>query len=236
MRKKNNCSKCNKEIVSRAKKCHSCSAIKHGKTLITGFCKDCGKKLNKHSFFYGTIRCRSCSMKQKYKLGYKNPNLKHGKSTKIYFCINCNKRISDYRVNKCRSCSAKQYSKQYWFIGQKGSNNPAWKGGISELTNLIRHFTKYNEWRTICFKRDNYICQHCKQIGGRLEVDHIKPFAQILNEFLSKYNQFSLIEDKWTLVRISESYAPFWEVSNGRTLCKSCHKKTATYGNRKGKV
>jgi len=34
------------------------------------------------------------------------------------------------------------------------------------------------------------------------------------------------IEDKETLVRLAISYEPFWNIDNGKTLCKICHNKT----------
>ena len=60
------------------------------------------------------------------------------------------------------------------------------------------------DWRRQIFERDDYTCQMCGERGGRLEVDHIKPYAD--------YPELRL------------------ELSNGRTLCVGCHKKTPTYG------
>lgn len=62
------------------------------------------------------------------------------------------------------------------------------------------------EFRTAVFKRDNYTCQLCGQRGGRLQVDHIKPYCA-----------FPELRT---------------DISNGRTLCVSCHKKTDTYGSK----
>ena len=82
---------------------------------------------------------------------------------------------------------------------------------------------EYDEWINQIFSRDNYTCQECYQKGGKLEAHHIKPFSIIFNEFLNTYSQFSPIEDKETLVRLSESYEPFWNINNGVTLCQNCH-------------
>lgn len=68
----------------------------------------------------------------------------------------------------------------------------------------IRQSAKYKAWRTLVFERDNYTCQSCTQHGEYLHADHIKPFA-LFPELR-------------------------FEVSNGRTLCVPCHKKTGTYG------
>jgi len=113
------------------------------------------------------------------------------------------------------------------------SNNPNYKDGRTPLVRLLRQNVNYKQWRITCFKRDNYTCQECGQVGGILNVDHIKPFSIILKEFLKTYSQFSPIEDKETLMRLSDSYAPFFDIDNGRTLCFGCHKKTKTYGGKK---
>jgi hypothetical protein len=75
----------------------------------------------------------------------------------------------------------------------------------------IRMSFEYKIWREKVFKRDNFTCKAC---GDRprakhrvvLQADHIKSFA--------RYPKYRFL------------------VSNGRTLCITCHKKTATYLNR----
>lgn len=60
-----------------------------------------------------------------------------------------------------------------------------------------RKTAKYKNWRDEVFKRDNFTCQKCGQVGGVLNAHHIKPF--------SKYKKLR------------------YEVSNGITLCYKCH-------------
>lgn len=95
------------------------------------------------------------------------------------------------------------YQKTGKYRDISGENNMNWKGGITPIYKKIRESFEYEEWRKVVFERDNYTCQHCKQVGGYLEADHIKPFA----------------------------YFPElrFEIKNGRTLCKPCHKRTDTY-------
>ena len=45
-----------------------------------------------------------------------------------------------------------------------------------------------------------------------------------------KFGTHHSIEDKETLVRLSITWRPFWDVNNGKTLCEDCHKKTNSYG------
>jgi hypothetical protein len=84
-----------------------------------------------------------------------------------------------------------------------GAGNTNWKGGITPENKQARASATYKEWRTAVFVRDNYTCVWCGQRGGKLNADHIKPFST------HKHLRF--------------------DVSNGRTLCVACHKKTPTY-------
>lgn len=88
----------------------------------------------------------------------------------------------------------------------RGSHNGNWHNGVSRKSDLIRKSIEYIEWRTAVFIRDNRTCVLCSSTR-QIEADHIKPF--------SIYPELR------------------FEVSNGRTLCHDCHKKTDTYGNTK---
>lgn len=95
---------------------------------------------------------------------------------------------------------------------KKGEKNPNWKGGVSTENALIRASSKYRYWRESVFERDNYTCLDCGAKNGNgvsvyLNADHIKPFA-----YYPKLR---------------------FELSNGKTLCVDCHRKTETYGSRK---
>lgn len=50
-----------------------------------------------------------------------------------------------------------------------------------------------------------------------------------MNKFLQEYNQFSPMEDIETLARLATNYKSFWEINNGKTLCKDCHNLTKKY-------
>jgi hypothetical protein len=78
-----------------------------------------------------------------------------------------------------------------------GEKNHNWKGGITPINAKIRNSIEGILWRKFIFKRDNYVCVWCKQLGGKLHADHIKPFAWYPN------------------LR--------FDTNNGQTLCKECH-------------
>lgn len=116
-------------------------------------------------------------------------------------CAVCNKLFTHGRARK----RAKYCSRPCANLGFRGT--PAWNKGTAKISTeneLVRKSARYKYWREAVFERDNYTCQDCQQWGGRLHADHIKPFAW-----------FPELR---------------FDLSNGRTLCIECHKKTPTYG------
>lgn len=146
-----------------------------------------------------------------------------GKTLKTYYCKTegCHNKIhfatALYRGGYCESCANR--------LKHLGSKSIFWKGGITPLRYAIRGLLECKRWRIAVFERDSYTCQECFTRGGKLHAHHKKEFSLILQEFLKTYSQFSPIEDKETLVRLAMTYAPFWDVDNGVTLCKTCHDK-----------
>ena len=69
-----------------------------------------------------------------------------------------------------------------------------------QIDRCIRYSAEADKWRRLIFQRDNYTCQKCGKRGIYLEAHHLKPFA----------------------------YFPSlrFKLSNGQTLCRSCHDKT----------
>lgn len=90
----------------------------------------------------------------------------------------------------------------------RGERHWNWQGGKTTENNMLRNGLEYREWRKAVFTRDNFTCVLCgDKKGGNLEADHIKRF--------SKYPELR------------------FDTTNGRTLCKPCHRKTPTYGSKK---
>jgi len=84
--------------------------------------------------------------------------------------------------------------------GNKGKKHWNWKNGKTDETHLLRKHREYQQWRIKVLERDNYICQKCGNEKDRMiSAHHIKNF----NDYPKlRYN-----------------------VSNGITLCNSCHTK-----------
>ena len=100
-----------------------------------------------------------------------------------------------------------------------GENASNWKGGITPLTQSIRTRLKYRQWRSDIFTRDNFTCQNCRQIGGKLNAHHIKSLSSILQ--------------KYEIITLEEALdcEELWNINNGITLCEECHKLTDNYCN-----
>ena len=104
---------------------------------------------------------------------------------------------------------------------KRGKNSNFWKGGITIISKKIKQLLQYRHWRTSVFERDNYTCQKCKQKSGNLEAHHIKAFSLILKE-----NNIKTLDD-------ARNCNELWDINNGQTLCKDCHKLTDNYGGNK---
>lgn len=182
-------------------------------------------------------------------------NWKGGLEKRI--CIICNKEfdipLSVLKQNKGKLCSMECKSKHRSLFLRR-ENSSGWKGGVTK--NLVCKYCKkifdsdkrttkfcskrcfknwikdkndfliaigkrrknikiypsqhrtdinlYKEWRKSILRKNKYTCQNCKQIGGKLIAHHIHP-----------YNNYPELQ---------------YNLDNGITLCKECHKKTDNFG------
>lgn len=63
----------------------------------------------------------------------------------------------------------------------------------------IRNSKEYVNWRMSVFERDEFTCKICGQVGGNLQAHHI--------------------------IRWADSIKLRFEIDNGITLCRNCHKE-----------
>jgi 5-methylcytosine-specific restriction endonuclease McrA len=152
---------------------------------------------------------------------YKKVKDKAGTSRRHYqrICSGCGKEdwvLSTQLKSKCPDCKVnprtfEDYSrvaKKLWSSDEyrkthkksmegvlpRGKDHHFWRGGKSKP----RTFTpEYVEWRTAVYQRDDYTCQHCGEVGGKLNAHHIESWS-------------SFPEKRF-------------EIDNGITLCYKCH-------------
>ncbi len=125
-----------------------------------------------------------------------------------------------YKSEETRTKSLSNLRNDNW-VGKKrpeisGENHYLYNPN-RPICSKLRSCIKYRQWRSDVFERDNYTCQFCGDRGGRIEADHIKAFSLIL------------IENKVNTLDGGLECEELWNINNGRTLCKDCHKTTDNY-------
>ena len=109
------------------------------------------------------------------------------------------KNISKARTGSVRSIESREKQSQSMRGRFIGPNNSNWKGGKRSARKIIYDSYEYKDWRKAVFERDDYTCQICNKRGCELEAHHIKKF--------SEYPKL------------------VFEIDNGITLCKKCHRQ-----------
>lgn len=148
---------------------------------------DIGKNLRTDAKF----TCRNCIPKIKEK-----PENKHS-------CKYCGKQAkwkkSKTRQNRGKYCSRKCYNEWQKSEENIGPNNPNYIDGGRHETHIqtLRKREPWKLWRKAVYERDNYTCQFCGIVGGKIHPHHIK--------FKKQFPQL------------------IYEISNGITLCEKCH-------------
>lgn len=202
--------------------------------MIKVYCKDCNKLLNHSAYSFGTIRCRSCNIKERHRLGIfnrkgeNNPNYKDGK-TNNNKCIDCGKGIWS-AATRCKSCARRfQYKDptkhpQYHVVKspetikklsislKKRCSTPEYRsfcslrsGGTGIPYENREHPKEFSEeLKNIVKTRDNFNCQMC----GINEDEHLKSVGYILSVHHIDYDKKN--NKEYNLI----------------TLCHSCHTKT----------
>lgn len=119
---------------------------------------------------------------------------KGSESQVVVICEQCGE---TFKRNPSELKDKNYCSRECFSEWNRGSNSSAWKGGLTNINFLIRNSTEYAAWRLFVFERDEFTCQYCGQVGGKLHAHHIKPF--------NRFPELRL------------------DPLNGLTLCKECH-------------
>lgn len=107
-------------------------------------------------------------------------------------------KLSPEHVEKLKNAIRRKPSFKNKII-RRGKDSSNWKGGVTSEIKRIRNLHEYQTWRKSIFERDDYQCKNCLIRGAYLEAHHIKKF--------------------------SEHPELRFDLNNGITLCKQCHKQ-----------
>lgn len=130
-------------------------------------------------------------------------------------CEHCGKTVErkPWQIKKHTYCDLKCSR-----AGIRGKTSPVFKGedAKSSLRQRIMQLPEYVAWRKAVFSRDSFKCVWCGKPSG-FEADHIISYKDVRDR-----NGIRTPED-------ARACAELWDVANGRTLCRECHRKTDSY-------
>jgi hypothetical protein len=115
-------------------------------------------------------------------------------------------------IGKKHSQTSKEKMRKSAIGIHRGDKCGTWKGGITLLSFQIRNSFNNRQWRSDVFTKDNFTCQNCGKTHCYLEAHHIKMFSLIMKE-----NNIKSLKE-------AELCEELWNINNGITLCKNCHK------------
>jgi hypothetical protein len=202
--------------------------------MYMGLCKFCKDKISCKKVYCNAICMEKHYRKDMIKLNCLTCNKEYFKSLsqKSKYCSpSC---YTESRIGKKRPEHSKKMKGKKTNLGRKltkaqrlkmsGVNHWRYgKGkGFNSLKERIRKLTEYNDWRFSVYVRDGFTCTHCNLKDVRLECHHVKSYSSIVSE-----NNIETVNDALMCDEL-------WDINNGLTLCKECHKKTDSYGRNKG--
>jgi hypothetical protein len=144
------------------------------------------------------------------------------------YLSNLGKKLSQEHKDKIsKAHSGKKLTDKHKLkIGLSGKGVSGRKKSLNAVFSLvqeIRQSTRYRDWRKSILELDNNQCHWCGSIEN-VEVDHIDSIADLIHR-----NNIKTLDDAYKCINL-------WSQDNGRVLCKTCHKKTINYGNKKDRT
>lgn len=108
-------------------------------------------------------------------------------------------------------------------IGKTGENATAWKGGKTSINRCVKGIlhTRFN-WYANVYKRDDWTCRLCNTKAKKIDAHHIEPISKIIKR-LSKDRVFGSVSEEIDFL-VSQEEIIDSSLTNGITLCRSCHK------------
>jgi len=138
---------------------------------------------------------------------------------KMYDDLGMTLELIDKYFNKSRGFTQKRFESINKETRKNiGENSPSWKGGITEIADMVRHGANYINWRTNLFEKYGYKSQISK-IGGHLHCHHIVPFSVILKTVETKHKPLDGHVQKLAIYHDKR----FYDENNGLIILESEH-------------
>lgn len=212
----------------------------NNKQPIKAICDECGgcfdllyKSAEKNKKKHGKHKCCNCTgitPKPQNSSVYWTKDRRANQSTFIKSSEKYQEAIADRDLsgdkNPMYGKSMTKESKQRMSIsrtGKIGSQATAWKGGKSSVTKRVKGIIHgRHDWYGKVFKRDGWKCVECGS-KTKIEAHHIDPVNKIIKR-LCESRSFDNEDDKVSWLVEQPELVDF-ELKNGKTLCRKCHKK-----------
>ena len=162
--------------------------------MVISKCLVCDSEIKTYPSRAKLGRGKFCSKKCKHLYTPRQEEVSCGYCSKIFMV-----KMSELERGGGIYCSQECFKKDYK-NKHSGSNSSNWKGGSQREKHNGSY--RYSDWRLKVYERDNFTCQECGIIGGKLNAHHIFSWAE------------------YSSLR--------YELWNGITLCEVCHKKEHT--------
>jgi len=122
----------------------------------------------------------------------------------------------------CPSEYTREERRDKW--GREGERHHNWKGGITEISGLIRNAVSHVSLKR--FRIDGFKCIQCGEDRLDLNAHHIRPFSEIVSDIRAENGldkELTTWEEKNRLVELCENDPRLLDVNNLVTLCEECH-------------
>jgi hypothetical protein len=153
--------------------------------------------------------------KTRDKISKSHMGLKHSPETRAKMSKSAKRAMTPERRKALSDLRKKEYAlmspEERQRIFGKNKLKPSNKTNTNYWRHRIKCLNKYNIWRRSVLSRDNNKCTLCDN-NNDLVVHHIYPIK-------------SIVKDNLSLLQTGNFDIPIlWDINNGVTRCKNCHK------------
>ena len=209
--------KCGNEVIVRS------SNLRNGNTVSCGcYNRDKIKEQWKDEEFR---KKQNEKVKETFKELWKDEEFRNMQSNKL--SERNKEKWKDEEYRNMQSNKMRETVKKLW-KDEDMKWRMSYKGGITPISDYLRHLPVVKQWLEDCKKQVNYTCELTGKVGGELNTHHLKAFNTIILE-AHKLNNIEIHEiigeyTKEELHKLEEYVVSYHQDnSNAVVLCKEMH-------------